>query len=69
MDIPQIGTFGTAPPAYGLSREEVVKNRRRSRPTLIPRGRVLFWEGEDQPEKITIVEGVIRAVRLLERFQ
>lgn len=66
MDIPQIGTFCGAPPAYGLSREEVVKNRRQSRPTLIPRGRVLFWEGEHQPEKITIVEGVIRAVRLLE---
>jgi CRP-like cAMP-binding protein len=66
MDVPQIGTFGAAPPASGLSREEIVKNRRQSRPTLIPRGRVLFWEGEQQPEKITIVEGVIRAVRLLE---
>ena len=66
MGIPQIGTCGAAALAYGSSREEVVEIRRQSRPTLIPRGRVLFWEGEHQPQKIKIVEGVIRAVRLLE---
>jgi CRP-like cAMP-binding protein len=64
--IPQVGTCGASRLAYGSSREEVVEIRRQSRPTLIPRGRVLFWEGEHQPQKIKIVEGVIRAVRLLE---
>lgn len=66
MGIPQIGTCGAAARAYGSSREEVVEIRRQSRPTHIPRGRVLFWEGEHQPQKTKIVEGVIRAVRLLE---
>ena len=66
MSIPQIGICAAAPLAYGSSRGEVVEIRRQSRPTLIPRGRVLFWEGEHQPQKIKIVEGVIRAVRLLE---
>ena len=66
MGIPQIGTCGAEALAYGSSREEVVEIRRQSRPTHIPRGRVLFWEGEHQPQKIKIVEGVIRAVRLLE---
>ena len=66
MGIPQIGTCGATALAYGSSHEEVVEIRRQSRPTLIPRGRALFWEGEHQPQKITIVEGVIRAVRLLE---
>jgi CRP-like cAMP-binding protein len=66
MDIPQIGACGAAPLAYRPSCENVVEMHRRSRPVLIPRGRVLFWEGEHQPQKIKIVEGVIRAVRLLE---
>jgi CRP-like cAMP-binding protein len=35
-------------------------------PTFVPRGRALFWEGELQAKKIQIVEGVVRAVRLLE---
>lgn len=35
-------------------------------PIHIPRGRALFWEGEQQNHKIEIVEGVVRAVRLLE---
>jgi CRP-like cAMP-binding protein len=33
---------------------------------LVPRGRALFWEGEEEAHKIEIVEGVVRAVRLLE---
>jgi CRP-like cAMP-binding protein len=66
IDIPQIGTCGAARLAYGSSREEVVEKRRQSTPTLIPRGRALFWEGEHQAQKIKIVKGVIRAVQLLE---
>jgi CRP-like cAMP-binding protein len=34
-------------------------------PIVIPRGRALFWEGDEQNQKIEIVEGVVRAVRLL----
>jgi len=68
MGIPKIGTCGAAPLAYRLSRDELVENRSQSQPTtsFIPRGRALFWEGEQQAQKIKIVEGVVRAVRLLE---
>jgi CRP-like cAMP-binding protein len=34
--------------------------------TVVPRGRALFWQGEQQDQNIEIVEGVVRAVRLLE---
>lgn len=33
---------------------------------LIPRGKALFWQDELQDRRIQIVEGVVRAVRLLE---
>jgi CRP/FNR family nitrogen fixation transcriptional regulator len=39
---------------------------RRPSTSFIPRGRALFWEGEEEAQKIEIVEGVVRAVRLLE---
>lgn len=69
MGIPQIGTLatcGASPVAYGLSRDEFVEDRRHSASSYVPRGRALFWEGEQQTQKIEIVEGVVRAVRLLE---
>ena len=66
MGIPQIGTGSATPLPYGLRRAECVEQRRQSTTSLIPRGRALFWEGEHQAQKIKIVEGVIRAVRLLE---
>ncbi len=66
MGIPKVGTRGAAPLAYALSRDELVENRRHSAASLVPRGRALFWEGEQQAQKIEIVEGVVRAVRLLE---
>jgi CRP-like cAMP-binding protein len=34
--------------------------------SLIPAGRVLFWQDDHQQQKIEIVKGVVRAVRLLE---
>lgn len=34
--------------------------------SIIPRGRVLFWQGDRQSEQIEILQGVLRAVRLLE---
>jgi CRP-like cAMP-binding protein len=66
MGIPQIGTCGAEPLAYGSSRREVVELRHQSTPSLVPRGRALFWEGEHQAQKIKIVKGVVRAVHLLE---
>jgi CRP/FNR family transcriptional regulator, anaerobic regulatory protein len=65
MGIPQIGTCGAAPLAYGSSRQ-VVELRHQSTPSLVPRGRALFWEGEHQAQKIKIVKGVVRAVQLFE---
>lgn len=61
----------TTPHLYGESRNLIAENRRPStaRPptgSLVPRGRALFWEGDEQPQKIEIIEGVVRAVRLLE---
>jgi CRP-like cAMP-binding protein len=66
MFIPQIDTRRVAPLRYGLSRDDLVEQRRQSSTSLVPRGRALFWEGEHQAQKIEIIEGVIRAVRLLE---
>src|SRR5882672_8763991 len=66
MGIPQIGTCGAAPLPYGLPRKGLVENRRYSTASIVPRGRALFWEGEHQAQKIEIIEGVVRAVRLLE---
>ena len=65
MSILQICTGSAAPLPFGLSREGA-EQRRQSTTTFIPRGRALFWEGEHQAQKIKIVEGVIRALRLLE---
>jgi CRP-like cAMP-binding protein len=51
----------------------LLRSARKDRPeqrklstSLVPRGRALFWEGEEEAQKIEIVEGVVRAVRLLE---
>lgn len=66
MGIQQIGTGRATPLPYGLRRAECVEQPRQSTTSFIPRGRALFWEGEQQAQKIKIVEGVIRAVRLLE---
>ena len=66
MGIPQIGTGSATPLPYRLRRAECVEQRRQPTTSFIPRGRALFWEGEHQAQKIKIVEGVIRAVRLLE---
>jgi CRP-like cAMP-binding protein len=67
MGIPQIGTCGVSPLAYDFSRRELLfDGRRHPTASFIPRGRALFWEGEHQAQKIEIVEGVVRAVRLLE---
>lgn len=51
--------------AYELPRRDLNEGRRTST-TLVPRGRALFWQDEQQSQKIEIVEGVVRAVRLLE---
>ncbi len=58
---------GRIPPlSYDLRRSEPADGRRLSTTSLVPRGRALFWQGERQAQKIEIVEGVVRAVRLLE---
>ena len=55
-----------SPILYGEPRNLVAEIRRPSTGSLVPRGRALFWEGEEQSQKIEILEGVVRAVRLLE---
>src|SRR3954454_11115746 len=45
-------------PAVGVRRPPTI--------SVVPRGRALFWQGDEQDKKIEIVEGVVRAVRLLE---
>jgi CRP-like cAMP-binding protein len=40
--------------------------RRSGVATVVPRGRALFWQGEQQDQNIEIVQGVVRAVRLIE---
>jgi CRP-like cAMP-binding protein len=56
-----------APFLYGESGTVPAETRSPSSTTsLVPRGRALFWQGDEQTKKIEIVEGVVRAVRLLE---
>lgn len=55
-----------SPILYAESRNLVTEIRRLPTGSLVPRGRALFWEGEEQAERIEILEGVVRAVRLLE---
>jgi CRP/FNR family transcriptional regulator, anaerobic regulatory protein len=45
---------------------ENFNDRRVGVSTFIPRGRVLFWQGDNQDQTIKLVHGVVRAVRLLE---
>lgn len=47
------------------TRNQIPEERRFSS-FLVPRGRALFWEGDEEAQKTEIVEGVVRAVRLLE---
>ena len=37
--------------------------------SVVPQGRALFWQGEHQGQEIKVLQGVIRAVRLLENGQ
>ena len=37
--------------------------------SVVPQGRALFWQGEQQGQEIKVLQGVIRAVRLLENGQ
>jgi CRP-like cAMP-binding protein len=67
MGIPQIGTCRVEPLAFESLRKKIPERSNQSAPLLlIPRGRVLFWEGEHQAQKIQVVKGVVRAVQLLE---
>ena len=52
-------------PILGMSQNETHEHRRPPA-SFVPRGRALFWEGEGETKKVEIVEGVVRAVRLLE---
>jgi CRP-like cAMP-binding protein len=61
-----ISAKGATPLRLGLTPADFVEQRRQSTTSLVPRGRALFWEGEHQAQKIEIIEGVVRAVRLLE---
>jgi CRP-like cAMP-binding protein len=62
----EIGYCGYPPGLYKESRSTNFPDCPPFAASPIPRGRALFWEGEQQPQRIEIVEGVVRAVRLLE---
>jgi CRP-like cAMP-binding protein len=59
---------GTAAPTYALNRTvgSSLNAPRQSTATTIPRGRALFWQDEQQPYRIEVIQGVVRAVHLLE---
>lgn len=52
-------------PLFKSTRNNSQEQRKLST-SFVPRARALFWEGEEEAQKIEIVEGVVRAVRLLE---
>jgi CRP-like cAMP-binding protein len=62
----ELGHCGPPQILYSRSRSIAAQNCRPAAVSHIPRGRALFWEGDQQPQRIEIVEGVVRAVRLLE---
>jgi CRP/FNR family nitrogen fixation transcriptional regulator len=64
-ELPRHGGFRPPAPIYGLAGNAPLESRRPFT-SLIPRGRALFWQGDNEAQKIEIVEGVVRAVRLLE---
>jgi CRP/FNR family transcriptional regulator, anaerobic regulatory protein len=49
-----------------LPATETISQRRVGASTFVPRGRVLFWQGDNQDQAVELVHGVVRAVRLLE---
>lgn len=56
-----------APPlAPRLPVERAETGRQPGAVSSVPRGRALFWQGEHQKHSIEVVQGVVRAVRLLE---
>jgi CRP-like cAMP-binding protein len=60
-------TRDVLPFAVELPRQsEILPQRRCEVVTCVPRGRALFWQGEQQRQNIEIRQGVVRAVRLLE---
>lgn len=56
----------SAPVPVGEPVHTAAETHRQSGTCLVPRGRALFWQGDQQNKKIEIIEGVIRAARLLE---
>ena len=62
----EVGNDKLAPIGYGESGNVEDQHRRRSKGLLVQTGKALFWEGDAQAHKIEILEGVVRAVRLLE---
>jgi CRP-like cAMP-binding protein len=57
--------LGPAAPHPGKTNERA-DTRRPSRTTLVPSGQILFSEGEHQTAAVELIEGVVRAVHLLE---
>ncbi|WP_298960263.1 helix-turn-helix domain-containing protein [uncultured Methylobacterium sp.] len=54
------------PAPYEGRPADVIFSSLQPKGSLVPRGRALFWEGDAQVHKIEVVDGVIRAVRLLD---
>lgn len=57
---------GLPPLAFDRYADRAREEQRSSAVSVITRGRALFWQGDHQAQKIEIVEGVVRAVRLIE---
>jgi CRP/FNR family transcriptional regulator, anaerobic regulatory protein len=65
--ISPIPSCGTPSFAVGVPHHnEGLAHRRSDIAACIPRGRALFWQDEHQSQNIEILQGVVRAVRLLE---
>jgi len=69
QSIQQLRTFDAPPPLlteYARKDRHVVDRKSGGAISVVPRGRALFWQGDQQDQNIEIVEGVVRAVRLIE---
>jgi CRP-like cAMP-binding protein len=67
QSVEPLRVYEAPPPIADFPRNTGAASRRKSGvASIVPRGRALFWQGEEQEQNIEIEQGVVRAVRLIE---
>jgi CRP-like cAMP-binding protein len=67
QSVESLRAYEAPPPIGEFPRDSgAVPRRKYGVASVVPRGRALFWQGEQQEQNIEIEQGVVRAVRLIE---